>query len=118
MYQVKSQSRDALVQYCSAISVSFRIAVQRRDAISAIILQCNPAKHKVQCQTFFKLPEMSEVEEKLVLRWNEFQVEALDSQREMWDKKEFTDVTLATEDDQQISSHRLILRFKVKYFSA
>ena len=59
---------------------------------------------------------MSEVEEKLVLRWNEFQVEALDSQREMWKNREFTDVTLATEDDQQISSHRLILSAHSTFF--
>ena len=59
---------------------------------------------------------MSENEEKLVLRWNEFQVEVLESQRQMWEKKEFTDVTLVTADDQQISSHRLILSAHSSFF--
>ena len=59
---------------------------------------------------------MSEVEEKLLLRWNEFEVEVPDSRRQMWEEREFTDVTLATADEQQISSHRLILSAHSSFF--
>ena len=50
------------------------------------------------------------------MQWNEFQVEALESQRQMWENREFTDVTLVTADDQQISSHRLILSSHSTFF--
>ena len=59
---------------------------------------------------------MLEVDEMLLLRWNEFQTEAPDSRREMWEAREFTDVTLATADEQQILSHRLILSAHSSFF--
>ena len=59
---------------------------------------------------------MLEVGEMLLLRWNEFQTEAPDSRREMWEAREFTDVTLATADEQQILSHRLILSAHSSFF--
>ena len=59
---------------------------------------------------------MVKVEEKLLVRWNDFKVEAPDSQRRMWEEMEFTDVTLVTADEQQINSHRLILSAHSSFF--
>ena len=59
---------------------------------------------------------MVKVEEKLFVRWNDFKVEAPDSQRRMWEEMEFTDVTLVTADEQQIKSHRLILSAHSSFF--
>ena len=47
--------------------------------------------------------------EKLCLQWNDFQENILSSFKDLRLEKEFTDVTLACEDGQQIEAHRIVL---------
>ena len=47
--------------------------------------------------------------EKLCLKWNDFQENILSSFKDLRLQKEFTDVTLACEDGQQIEAHRIVL---------
>ena len=45
----------------------------------------------------------------LALVWNQFQVNAPHTFLQLWNNQDFTDVTLATVDDQQIRAHKVIL---------
>ena len=47
--------------------------------------------------------------EKLCLQWNDFQENITFSFRELRKDREFTDVTLACEDGQQIEAHKVVL---------
>ena len=47
--------------------------------------------------------------EKLCLQWNDFQENILSSFKDLRLEKEFTDVTLACEDGQQIEAHKIVL---------
>ena len=47
--------------------------------------------------------------EKLCLKWNDFAENILSGFKELRNDKEFTDVTLACEDGQQIGAHRVVL---------
>ena len=47
--------------------------------------------------------------EKLCLKWNDFQENILSSFKELRSDQEFTDVTLACEDGQQIGAHKVVL---------
>ena len=47
--------------------------------------------------------------EKLCLEWNDFQENILSGFKDLRLEKEFTDVTLACEDGQQIEAHRIVL---------
>ena len=47
--------------------------------------------------------------EKLCLNWKNFQQNISSAFRELRDDKDFFDVTLACEDDEQVSAHKVIL---------
>ena len=47
--------------------------------------------------------------EKLCLQWNDFTENIISSFRELREDREFTDVTLACEDGQQIEAHKVVL---------
>ena len=47
--------------------------------------------------------------EKLCLKWNDFQENILSGFKDMRHEKEFTDVTLACEDGQQVEAHKVVL---------
>merc|ERR1719356_994481 len=47
--------------------------------------------------------------EKFCLRWNDFEANISSAFREIRDDKEFFDVTLASEDDNQIQAHKVII---------
>ena len=47
--------------------------------------------------------------EKLCLKWNDFQECTLSSFKQLRDDKDFTDVTLASEDGCQVASHKVVL---------
>ena len=47
--------------------------------------------------------------EKLCLKWNDFQENILSSFKELRSDQEFTDVTLACEDGQQLGAHKVVL---------
>jgi len=48
-------------------------------------------------------------EHKLNITWSEFAESSARSYRKLWMDEAFTDVILATSDDHQISSHKVIL---------
>ena len=52
---------------------------------------------------------MMNISEKLCLRWNDFQENARSAFGELRGEKDFSDVTLACEDGQQVEAHRAIL---------
>ena len=54
--------------------------------------------------------------EQLVCGWDEFDVHATNTIKKLWHDKEYTDVTLATVDDQQISAHRVVLSSSSYFF--
>ena len=47
--------------------------------------------------------------EKLCLQWNDFNENIASSFRDLREDREFTDVTLASEDGQQIEAHKVVL---------
>ena len=54
--------------------------------------------------------------EKLCLKWNDFQNLAQVSFRELRTDSDFTDVTLACEDGQHIEAHKVILAVSSAFF--
>ena len=48
-------------------------------------------------------------DEKLCLQWNDFQTNLTSAFRDLREDKEFTDVTLACEDGQQVEAHKMVL---------
>ena len=55
-------------------------------------------------------------DEKLCLQWNDFQTNLTSAFRDLRDDKEFTDVTLACEDGQQVEAHKLVLISSSPFF--
>ena len=55
-------------------------------------------------------------EEKLCLKWNEFQENALSSFGTLREDREFSDVTLACEGGQQVEAHKVILASSSPFF--
>ena len=54
--------------------------------------------------------------EKLCLQWNEFQKNVKEAFRKLREDKNFTDVTLACEDGQQLEAHKVILVASSPFF--
>ena len=54
--------------------------------------------------------------EKLCLKWNDFQENVDSAFGNLREDKEFTDVTLACEDGQQIEAHKVILAPSSPFF--
>ena len=54
--------------------------------------------------------------EKLCLQWNEFQKNVKEAFRNLREDKNFTDVTLACEDGQQLEAHKVILVASSPFF--
>ena len=52
------------------------------------------------------------------VNWNQFEVSAAKSFKDLWNNNNFTDVTLASEDDQQIRAHKVILSSCSNFFSS
>ena len=48
-------------------------------------------------------------DEKLCLQWNDFRDNVSSSFGDLRDDKDFTDVTLACEDGQQVEAHKVVL---------
>ena len=55
-------------------------------------------------------------DEKLCLQWNDFQQNLTSALRDLRDDNDFTDVTLACEDGQQVEAHRVILASSSPFF--
>ena len=51
-----------------------------------------------------------------VIAWNDFEINAPNSFRLLWNEKNFSDVTLATSDDHQIKAHKFILSSCIEFF--
>ena len=56
-------------------------------------------------------------DEKMFFTLNDFSANVPNTFRQFWNDKDFTDVTLATEDDQQISAHKVILSSFSQFFT-
>ena len=54
--------------------------------------------------------------DKLLLKWNDFQENVNTSFANLKEDKEFADVTLVCEDDQQVEAHRVILAASSPFF--
>ena len=54
--------------------------------------------------------------EKLCLQWNDFKENITSSFRELREDRDFTDVTLACEDGQQIEAHKVVLASSSPFF--
>ena len=55
-------------------------------------------------------------EEKLCLKWNDFQENAISAFGTLREDREFADVTLACEDGQQVEAHKVILATSSRFF--
>ena len=55
-------------------------------------------------------------EEKLCLQWNDFKENIITSFRGLREDREFTDITLACEDGQQIEAHKVVLACSSPFF--
>ena len=60
------------------------------------------------------MPQNSD--EKLCLQWNDFQTNLTSAFRDLREDKEFTDVTLACEDGQQVQAHKVVLISSSPFF--
>ena len=56
--------------------------------------------------------------EKLCLQWNDFQTNLTSAFRDLREDKEFTDVTLACEDGQQVEAHKVVLISSSPFFKS
>ena len=54
--------------------------------------------------------------EKLCLEWNDFRDNVCSAFEDLRDDKEFTDVTLACEDGQQVEAHKMVLIASSPFF--
>ena len=54
--------------------------------------------------------------EKLCLQWNDFKENLTSSFRELREDKEFTDITLASEDGQHVEAHKVVLASSSPFF--
>ena len=54
--------------------------------------------------------------EKLCLKWNDFQENILSGFKDLRNDKEFTDVTLASEDGQRVEAHKVVLTTTSPFF--
>ena len=54
--------------------------------------------------------------ENFSLRWTEFQVNASNSFRKLRNTEDFFDVTLVSDDQKQISAHKVVLSASSEYF--
>merc|ERR1719319_1847692 len=61
-------------------------------------------------------PTMNTEDEKLCLKWNEFQENTISAFGTLRHDKEFADVTLACEDGQQVEAHKVILASSSPFF--
>ena len=59
---------------------------------------------------------MMDASEKLCLQWNDFKANITSSFRELREGRDFTDVTLACEDGQQIEAHKVVLASSSPFF--
>ena len=59
---------------------------------------------------------MQRSDQKLCLQWNDFQQNLSSAFRDLREDKEFTDVTLACEDGQQVESHKVVLMSSSPFF--
>ena len=59
---------------------------------------------------------MQRSDEKLCLLWNEFRDNASSSFRDLRDDRDFTDVTLACDDGQQVEAHKVVLISSSPFF--
>ena len=59
---------------------------------------------------------MMDASEKLCLQWNDFKANITSSFRELREDRDFTDVTLACEDGQQIEAHKVVLASSSPFF--
>merc|ERR1712129_22493 len=60
--------------------------------------------------------KMNRQDEKLCLKWNDFQENAISAFGTLRDDKEFSDVTLACEDGQQMEVHKVVLAASSPFF--
>ena len=59
---------------------------------------------------------MASFDERLCLQWNDFKDNVSSSFRDLREDKEFTDVTLACEDGQQVEAHKVVLIASSPFF--
>jgi len=59
---------------------------------------------------------MNREDEKLCLKWNDFQENAITAFKTLREDREFVDVTLACEDGQQLEAHKIILATSSPFF--
>ena len=55
-------------------------------------------------------------DDKMLLSWKDFTANVPNTFRKLWADQDFTDVTLATEDDHQIKAHKVILSSHSEFF--
>ena len=67
-------------------------------------------------QFLFKSFMMNRQDEKLCLKWNDFQENAISAFGTLREDREFADVTLACEDGQQVEAHKVILASSSPFF--
>ena len=60
--------------------------------------------------------DLAAMSEKLCLQWNDFKANVSSAFARLRDDKEFADVTLACEDDQQMEAHKVILASSSPFF--
>jgi hypothetical protein len=63
------------------------------------------------------LAKMTNSSEKFCLKWNDFQLNILESYRDLKNNSDFSDVTLVCDDNQQLQGHKIILCASSQFFN-
>ena len=79
-------------------------------------LALNPVCYSVIHSIQLSLEIMANSDEKLCLQWNDFKENVSSAFGDLREDKEFTDVTLACEDGQQVEAHKVVLVASSPFF--
>ena len=79
-------------------------------------LALNPVCYSVIHSIQLSLEIMANSDEKLCLQWNDFKENVSSAFGDLREENEFTDVTLACEDGQQVEAHKVVLIASSPFF--
>ena len=85
-------------------------------SILICLSQVGSLTHQIELRFQFGPLFLCKIEEKLCLQWNDFQDNVKTAFGHLRDTTDFVDVTLASEDGQQIEAHKVILAASSPFF--
>ena len=112
-----------LVDSCIKWASSICMAMIYSEKIASNILEIFSLQNIrafTGCENFIRiyLQHFLVMSEKFSLKWNDFQTNVANSFRKLRNEDDFYDVTLVSDDRQQVSAHKIVLSASSEYFRA